>query len=113
MRMQDVNSNSVRKRPAMFQHTLRAQVVFLIFLLVSAEGCSLKDTIQGAIGASSSPTPTSPFKITTDIGTNSDDWGTAMAVQSDGKILLAGGSDAGNPGNSYDFVLMRILATGQ
>jgi len=94
----------------MYQHTLKAQVVFLIFLLVSAEGCSLKDNIKGSIGASSTdptptPTPTSPFKITTDIGTNSDDWASAMTVQGDGKILVAGGANVS--GTSYDFAVVR------
>jgi uncharacterized delta-60 repeat protein len=76
------------------------QFCFIFFILFSPIGCTLN------LGSSdASPTSsTSPFKITTDIGTNSDEWANAMAVQNDGKILVAGGSGASG---SYDFTVVR------
>ena len=48
-------------------------------------------------------------KVTTDIGTTSDDYVYAVAVQSDGKILVSGYS---NRGGTYDFTLVRYGTTG-
>src|SRR6185503_2920007 len=49
-------------------------------------------------------------RLTTAIG-NSDDYGQSVAVQSDGKILLAGYSYPYN-GSNYDFALVRYTAAG-
>ena len=47
-------------------------------------------------------------KVTTAIG-NSDDWGTAIAIQTDGKILVAGYA-VGN--SNYDFAAVRYNSNG-
>lgn len=62
----------------------------------------------GANGALD-PTFGNGGKVTTDIS-GKDDYGTSAAVQSDGKILVAGYSDT-NDGTT-DFLLMRYLADG-
>jgi len=81
------------------------QLGLILCISLSPLGCSLS---TGSIATS--PTSTdSTFKVTTDIGTNSDDWATAMAVQSDGKILLAGESNTGNP---RDFAVVRYNTDG-
>lgn len=48
-------------------------------------------------------------KMTTDVGFG-DDFGQAVAIQSDGKIVVSGGSDAGS--GSGDFAVVRYDATG-
>jgi len=48
-------------------------------------------------------------KAITDLDTDSDDWVYSLVTQSDGKIIVAGFSDAGG---SYDFVLVRYNANG-
>jgi uncharacterized delta-60 repeat protein len=48
-------------------------------------------------------------RVTTDIGTNTDDRGRGVAIQSDGRIVVAGYSGA--PG-SYDFAVVRYNANG-
>lgn len=47
--------------------------------------------------------------VTTAFGGNDDDSAASVAVQSDGKIVIAGLS---GPGSSYDFALVRYLADG-
>jgi uncharacterized delta-60 repeat protein len=77
------------------------QLGFILCISLGPLGCSLNSG-----STETSPTSsTSPFKINTDIGTNSDDWANALATQSDGKILVAGGSNAGGP--SYNFTVVR------
>ncbi len=48
-------------------------------------------------------------KVLTDIGVGSSDYGRALAIQTDGKIVVAGWSDAA--GNN-DFAVARYLANG-
>ncbi|MCX6928093.1 MAG: choice-of-anchor D domain-containing protein [Verrucomicrobia bacterium] len=48
-------------------------------------------------------------KVTTDIGSGSDDTGHSVALQSDGKVVVAGSS---YNGANYDFALARYLANG-
>ena len=48
-------------------------------------------------------------KVTTDIGSSSDDSGQSVALQSDGKIVVAGSS---YNGANYDFALVRYQANG-
>jgi uncharacterized delta-60 repeat protein len=48
-------------------------------------------------------------KTTVDLG-GSDDVATAMAVQADGKLVLAGYSN--QPGGSYDFAVVRLMGDG-
>ena len=48
-------------------------------------------------------------KVLSDLGSASDDGANAVAVQKDGKIVVAGSSDAGG---SYDFALARYTKGG-
>jgi uncharacterized delta-60 repeat protein len=68
------------------------------FALVCYRSDGSLDTTFGAGG-----------KVTTDIGSGSDDSGHSVALQSDGKIVVAGSS---YNGNNYDFALVRYQANG-
>lgn len=61
--------------------------------------------------ANGTPDPAfgSAGKVITDLGGGSDDSASALTVQGDGKILVAGSS---NCNGSYDFVLLRYRADG-
>ena len=50
-------------------------------------------------------------KVTTAIGSD-DDWGNAVAVQSDGKIVVAGSSKLEASGIDNDFAMVRYTAAG-
>jgi uncharacterized delta-60 repeat protein len=48
-------------------------------------------------------------KVITDIGTNSNDYGEAVVIQADGKIIVTGTIDTGGPS---DIAVVRYLTTG-
>lgn len=48
-----------------------------------------------------------------DLGGNFDDQAQALALQSDGKILVAGFARATSTGGDYDFAVVRLLSNGQ
>ena len=74
----------------------RFQTQNIVLLRFISSG-SLDSTFGGGTG-----------KVATDFGT-SDDIGTAMALQPDGKVLVAGST---NVGSSYDFALVRYNPNG-
>ena len=64
---------------------------------------SLDTTFDGETGTNANG------KIATDIATNSNDYSYSVAVQPDGKIIVTGPSDTGNPS---DFAVLRYNSNG-
>jgi uncharacterized delta-60 repeat protein len=119
----------------MFSHKLNlilnrfsfaSSMALMLFLLMSANGCSLKNKINGSIGSSesdSSPTPTPTPAISADnfgtlgvvnthLSSNaalSTDYVRAMKTQADGKILLAGSA---RTSDAYSFAVVRYNSDG-
>jgi len=110
----------------MFQYNLRAQFIFMIFLLVSADGCSLKDNIKGSIGASSGSdsSPAGPASFALQLGATASvpggnvslsDWCNAVAVDSSGNVYCAGAtySALGEAnGGGRDAFVMKLNSSG-
>jgi uncharacterized delta-60 repeat protein len=68
-------------------------------------------TTTGALDASFNPTNAIPGISTVNHGFNDDDGANAIALQSDGKIILAGSTD-GTPSSTFGVLVARLNADG-